>query len=83
MLLWDLRRASNNQGRGSGGRGGSRRGFGGPTVPTGTYLVTLKVDGQTFKETLQVVSDPNAAADALPMDEELEFWLEFGEGDDD
>ena len=78
---WDLRRSSGNQGARRGG--GSRRGFGGPAVSSGTYLVTLKVDGQTFKETMEIISDPTAAADALPMDEELEFWMELGEGDDD
>jgi len=82
---WDLRRASNNQSsrRGPGGRGGGgRRGFGGSTVPPGTYLLTLKVDGQTHKQTFELANDPTASPDAVPVNEELEFWLEFGEGDD-
>ena len=82
-IEWDLRKASNNQSsrRGPGGRGGGGR-FGGSTVPTGTYLLTLKVDGQTFKQTFELVNDPTASRDAVPVNEELEFWLEFGEGDD-
>ncbi|MEA3246613.1 MAG: hypothetical protein U9Q74_10715 [Gemmatimonadota bacterium] len=44
-------------GGGRGGRGGGFGGFGGGgnfTAGTGDYLVTLVVNGQTFKQTLRV-----------------------------
>ena len=59
------------QSGGGGRRGGFRRG-----IPTGNYLVRLKVDGQTFTRTLSVESDPNAPADAVSL-EELEWYDEF------
>ncbi len=72
---WDLRRAS----RGGAQRGGGRRGFGGATVPTGNYLVTLTVDGNVQTQTFSIKQDPNTPADAIAVDEELEFWLEMME----
>ncbi|MFN3191227.1 MAG: VPS10 domain-containing protein [Aureliella sp.] len=59
---WDLRRPSSR-----GGRGRS------PTVATGQYLVTLQVDGQLYRETLDVESDPSFGS-AATSEEEVEFW---------
>lgn len=77
VVEWDLRRTP-RQGTGN-------RRFGGfGQVPSGTYLLTLTVDGKEFKQTLEIEDDPhhpvNAAAEEL---QELEkFWNELL-GDDD
>jgi hypothetical protein len=44
-------------GGGRGGRGG--RGGGGPASPAGTYLVTLTVDGNVYKQPLTIEADPD------------------------
>lgn len=58
---WSLRGASSGRGR----RGSS--------IPTGDYLVKLRVDGQDYKSTLSVVSDPSRP-EPVTSDEEVEFW---------
>ena len=76
---WDLRRSSTS-------RTGGRNRFGGASARTGTYLVTLKANGKTSTQLFSIKADPNRPADAVAVDEELEFWLELLEtegGDDD
>lgn len=58
---WSLRSGSSGRGRRS------------STVPTGEYLVKLRVDGTDYKSTLSVVSDPSRPEPAT-SDEEVEFW---------
>lgn len=41
-------------------------------VPAGNYLLTLTVDGNTFKQTITIKNDPNASSSAT-TEEELEF----------
>ena len=62
---------SGQQSTRGGGRGRFNRG-----IPTGNYLVRLKVDGQTYTRTWAVESDPTAPADAVSL-EELEWYDEF------
>ena len=73
---WNMRRAA----RGGRGRGGRLRG--GPSVPVGTYLVVLEVDGQEFKQPLEIRNDPDAPADASNSADELEFWEDLLEAID-
>ncbi|MEM7457144.1 MAG: PDZ domain-containing protein [Planctomycetota bacterium] len=72
QVEWDLRRDS-------GGNRGGRRG-GGATGSTGSYVVTLTVDGQTLTRKLDIVADPERPDDAVQQDEMLEYFLELGEG---
>jgi hypothetical protein len=67
-------RGGGGGGGGGGGRGGRGGRGGGPTIPTGTYLVTLTVDGQTFKQELTVEVDPDYGA--TPVTENGLQWLE-------
>ncbi|XZE44216.1 PDZ domain-containing protein [Pirellulaceae bacterium SH467] len=71
---------------GAGGRGesGTRRGAGGgggggraTAAPSGTYKVTLTVDGKELSHELRLVSDPNVAAlnDLLGTEAEYDVWL--------
>ena len=57
---------------GGGGAGG--RGFGGAVVPPGIYGVILVVDGKEYKQTIQVVGDPNLPEAFRLSDEEEEAW---------
>jgi photosystem II stability/assembly factor-like uncharacterized protein len=62
-------------GGGRGGGGGGRRGggLGGGSV-IGTYLVTLRVDGEAQHQLLKVSADPDLPADATPQAmEEMQF----------
>jgi photosystem II stability/assembly factor-like uncharacterized protein len=84
---WNLsrQRAGATGGGARGGRGG--RGFRGRTVPSGTYLVTLMVDGNEMKEEINITNDPTFGSTAT-TDEEYELMqLLYGvgeeEGDDD
>ncbi|MEM8734200.1 MAG: hypothetical protein AAGG44_08255, partial [Planctomycetota bacterium] len=61
-VTWDLRRPSSR-----GGRGRSS------SIGTGKYLLTLSVDGQIYRETLEVQSDPTLGSSAT-SEEEVEFW---------
>ena len=72
---WSLRSASSGRGRRS------------SSVSTGDSLVKLRVDGQDYKSTLSVVSDPSRP-DPVTSDEEVELWeallgLNEEEGDTD
>ncbi len=51
------------------------------TVPTGDYLVTLRVDGVTSQQVLSVVADPDYPQRATAVEEEalLEALLGFGD----
>jgi hypothetical protein len=60
-------------GRGGGGRG-ARGGGGG--VPTGSYLVTLTVDGKTFKQELAIEVDPDLGP-AILTENGVEFIEEL------
>jgi hypothetical protein len=73
--------------RGGGGGGGGGRGGrgGGGGVPTGSYLVTLNVDGQTFKQELAIDIDPDLGP-AILTENGVEFVEEMeaaGEDDDE
>jgi len=56
------------------GGGGGGRGFGGATVPAGTYCVILTVDGKEYKQTVRVVADPNLPNGVIFTEEEEEAW---------
>ena len=72
VMSWDLRRSSTS----------SRRNRFGGRVPTGEYLVNLRVNGQLFQTTLNIQSDPDAPEGAVTNDSELQWWLDFaGEND--
>ena len=60
-VSWNMRRASTGRGRRS------------SSVPTGEYLVTLRVDGQEYKSTISVVADPSRP-ESITSEEEVEFW---------
>lgn len=68
---WNLSRQSSGAQRGGtrGGRGFRGRGR---SVATGTYLVTLTVDGNSMKQELSVTNDPTLGATAT-TDEEYEL----------
>ena len=60
-------------GGGAGGRGGGGgRGFGGAELaPTGDYLVTLTIGGQTYKQTFRVEqSNTGGSSSPFPQEEE-------------
>lgn len=62
-------------GMGGGGGPGGGRGFGGgAVVPPGIYGVILTVDGKEFKQTIQVVGDPNVPESFRLSEEEEEEW---------
>jgi photosystem II stability/assembly factor-like uncharacterized protein len=72
-VRWNLRRSSGN----------SRRR--GPRVENGTYLVALIVEGETYKETLEIESDPELPTSGAAENEAelLEVLLEVSEEDDE
>jgi hypothetical protein len=73
------------RGGGGGGGGGGRGRGGGGGVPTGSYLVTLNVDGQTFKQELAIEVDPDMGP-AILTENGVEFVEEMdaaGEDDDE
>ena len=73
---WDLRRQATSN------RGGRRARFGrGSSVPAGTYLVKLTVDGDSNQTTVNVVNDPEKPSDRVGVDEEMESWLQFMDED--
>ena len=52
-------------------------GFGGRVVPPGIYGVVLTVDGKEYKQTIQVVGDPNIPeVFRLTEEEEAEWELD-------
>jgi len=59
---------------GGGGGGPGGRGFGGAVVPPGIYGVILTVDGKEYKQTIQVVGDPNVPEAFRLSEEEEEAW---------
>lgn len=69
-VKWNLSRQSPGQG-GRTRRGGGRF-RGGRTVPSGSYLVTVTVDGTEMKEELSVIADPEFG-ESVTTDEEYEF----------
>lgn len=64
-VAWDLRREVRDR--------NGRRGRG-PAVPSGRYRVVLKANETESRQVLEVVSDPNAPADAVGQE-----WNEFFE----
>ena len=46
------------------------------SIGTGEYLVTLQVDGQIYRQVLQVVADPEFEDPATSREEEM-FWDAF------
>jgi photosystem II stability/assembly factor-like uncharacterized protein len=56
-------------GGGGGGRGGGRGFGGGELAPTGDYLVTLTIGGQTYKQTFRV-EQSNTSSTSSPSPEE-------------
>ena len=68
-------------GRGGGGRGGFRGR--GRSVATGTYLVTLVVDGNEMKEELSIVNDPTFGSTATTEEEYELMKALYGEGDEE
>ncbi len=79
VIEWNLSRAQ--RGRAT----GQFRNFGGGRqIASGTYLITLTVDGEEFKQPLEVVDDEDFPVNAVAEElEELEeFWRELlGEDD--
>jgi photosystem II stability/assembly factor-like uncharacterized protein len=69
-------------GGGPGGGGGGRGGFG-PRSAIGTYLVTLRVDGEVQNALLKVSGDPDLPADAVPLSWEESFDEFFSEMSDE
>jgi len=67
---------------GGGGGGGGRGGFG-PRSAIGTYLVTLRVDGEVQNALLKVSGDPDLPADAVPLSWEESFDEFFSEMSDE
>jgi hypothetical protein len=65
-VTWDLRRG----GSGRGGRGGR----GGRSAGVGEYQVVLTVDGETKRQSLTIVGDPDSPDDR---------WMEFESFDDE
>jgi len=61
-------------GMAGGGGPGGRGGFGGAVVPPGIYGVILVVDGKEYKQTIQVVGDPNVPEAFRLSEEEEEAW---------
>ncbi len=65
VVRWDLtQQVSTPSGRGGGrggrgGFGGGRGRFGRRSVPNGSYLVTLAVNGNELKQELKIVGDPD------------------------
>ncbi|MEM0924808.1 MAG: hypothetical protein AAGJ83_02100, partial [Planctomycetota bacterium] len=59
-VSWNMRRSATGRGRSS-------------SVPSGEYLVTLRVDGKDYRSTLSIVVDPSRP-DPVTTDEEVEFW---------
>ena len=66
----------------TGGGGGGGRGFGGgaSTVDTGDYLLSMTIDGQTYRQTLRVERRSGGDASAFPFEVEqlwnaYEKWL--------
>jgi hypothetical protein len=57
--IWGIIGMSPPGGGGGGGRAGFG-GFGGNVAPTGDYLVTLSIGGQTYKQTFRVEQTNNA-----------------------
>lgn len=65
---------ANPGGAGGSGGGPGGRGFGGAVVPPGIYGVILTVDGKEYKQTIQVVGDPNVPEAFRLSEEEEEAW---------
>lgn len=90
VLEWDFRPTPRAQAAGAGQRGG-RGGFGGgggrggfgPRSAIGTYLVTLRVDGEVQNALLKVSGDPDLPADAVPLSWEESFDEFFSEMSDE
>lgn len=70
-------------GGGPGGPGGGGRGAFGPRAGLGTYLVTLRVDGEVQNALLKVSGDPDLPADAVPLSWEESFDEFFSEMNDE
>jgi photosystem II stability/assembly factor-like uncharacterized protein len=68
--------------RRGGGGGGGRRGRGGAALPAGSYLVTLTVDGQTYKQPLAVEVDPDMG-EAILTEEGVEFIEIMNRGEEE
>ncbi|HMO36689.1 MAG TPA: hypothetical protein PKA06_11660, partial [Gemmatales bacterium] len=59
------------------GMGMERPGFGGRVVPPGTYGIVLTVDGKEYRQTVQVIGDPNVPESfRLTPEEEMELELD-------
>lgn len=57
-VTWDLRRTPPEASSGGGPPGGGRFRGGASLVPSGSYVIALKVDGKTLTERLEVQTDP-------------------------
>lgn len=88
---WDLTIVPPRE-RGAGGPGGGQRGGGAAALgrtavaTSGTYKVTLTVDGQEFAQELRLVNDPNYTSMSELVageDVEYELWMGDVEADDD
>jgi hypothetical protein len=87
---WDLTIVPPRE-RGAGGPGGGQRGGGAAALgrtavaTSGTYKVTLTVDGQEFAQELRLVNDPNYTSMSelvASEDVEYELWMGDVEADD-
>ncbi len=85
VFNWNLRRVT----RQSSARGGQRRfrGFGGSLVRSGTYLVTLTVEGKEYKQTVEILADPSSSNAAVAEQNEIlgdfEQFLRGNTGEED
>ncbi len=64
VVSWDLRKSS-PAGQASQGRNRYRR-RGGRSVPAGTYVAVLTVDGKAYSQSFEIQSDPNFPAGSNP-----------------
>lgn len=84
-LTWDLRRRLPPQRPAAGQRSSpqpARPRIGG-IVPSGSYLITLTVDDQEFRQVLVVENDPDAPAQARAEEAEEEWAEEWIDDEDD
>ena len=76
VFNWNLRRmiqrsGSNARFQSRPGGGGQRRFGGGSTVRSGNYLITLTVDGEDYKETIEIIADPGVRNAAIAEKNEI------------
>ena len=78
-MIFDIMRAV---GLGGGGGGGGFGGGGASTVDSGDYLLSMTVDGQTYRQTLRVEKRAGGEAGGFPFEVEemikaFERWMRY------